>query len=389
MDWLFETASGPDLADLLTTGLAPSREGPEASLDERGTTADGIDDPLASLVPLDPEFPEGPDPRTNPPPVEPPPPFPAEPPGLPFDYSEIVDIAGLISWLEDTFGPSADPGMESYDSLYDYMDGRWVFDIDPELFDGGGWYGPNYPGGYLTDGQNGVRSLGFTSASGTIVPIFREWNEIIENPPGNGESASGFTVIHHTEFLGFQNSCAYQVASIDGPFDWLGRIEAVMGASDLLTAWNSLLTAADPPANTVAISDPRVSPMNGRLTATVTLDGEFLGHVSVSDTGYTLYDRNGAIVSSELPLPQNWNSEQGVVYWEYQAHLERTMGVPFAQGLLQLGSVATGGALSFFAGLGFGFASQLMIGESASNATAYSRLLEAAYELRLRELRSR
>ncbi len=73
------------------------------------------------------------------------------------------------------------------------------------------------------------------------------------------------------------------------------------------------------------------------------------------------------------------------------AHQERTTGVPFANSLVTFASTAAGGLLGlpFWQGLGFGFASDVINGGSAASATAYARLLEAAYELRAHELRNR
>ena len=65
------------------------------------------------------------------------------------------------------------------------------------------------------------------------------------------------------------------------------------------------------------------------------------------------------------------------------------MGIPFAQGIVALATVFTGGMMGFFTSLGFGFASSVVTGGSAANQTACARLLEAAFELRLVELRSR
>lgn len=401
MDWLFETQSGPDLSDTIGSGLARQDQGADSSdsllaalaqqdadQDDRGFGAGNYDTMITTPMDPDPS-----DPPSDPPLDPPTYPEPLTPTGPIFDYSTLLSVPDLIAWLEwlgDT-GPTYTGGGGGYDSLAEYLNGEWRFDVDPELIDTGGFYGDHDEGGYVNFGQFGTTNgiVGLPGPNGTLIPIFREWTEVVETPAGQGENISGFTVIHHTDFLGFQRSNTYEVASLTGIQDWAGRAEGVMNVSDILEAYQQLLAGAQGQPNTVAIGEPFISQANGMLMAAVTLDGKFIGHVQVGDGGYRLFDLNGNVVDSDLPLTQNWNETQGIIYWEQMAHQERTMSIPFAQGLVGLATIVSGGSMSFFTGLGFGLAAGVANGGSAANAIATARLLEAAYELRLIELRAR
>ncbi|MBX9802490.1 MAG: hypothetical protein K2Y04_06950 [Caulobacteraceae bacterium] len=407
MDWSFEVGSGEDLAKTIQDGLNDQAIGSEGSQDLKLELAslfkDKGEDGALSVYDFDqygsggeytdPNGPPG-DPE-NPP--EPPPPPPSvwsdEPTGPLFDYSTLFTLDELVAWMEwlDSGPSSGGDGDDGYDSLEEYMHGAWNFDIDPELIDfGAAGTGFNYNNAYQNAGQFGAVSVFGTQGPGGLIPMFREWSEAIPNTwLENGETINGFTVAYHREFLGFQTSRTWQVASLNeldgGIQDWWARGDLGLDALDLAAAYNTLWEAMQAAPNTTAIGTPYET-MAGDLAAPVVLNGVFIGTVVVTDEGYGLYDRNNNLLSRETFLPHQWGLDAAILN-ESLAHQERVTGIPFANGLVQFATLGLSAGLSFLQGLGFGWASGVLGGQNAHNATAGARLMEAAYELRIWQLR--
>ncbi len=416
MDWEFEVAKGDDLSKLITDGFSPIAD-QQHWLSLSGAGSGDLQIGLETYAPshsgdfasmsygdgydsgggyYDPGYPGdggggggGPDPADPPPPAS----FdPDQPIGPLFDYSTLIDDSVFTSWFEALNG-YADPPVGSwhdYDSLEQYLNGEWLFDLDPELIDLSS-YDRGYGSAYVEyDQYTPIVHFGVPGGSG-LVPIFSEWTEVSDLGIIGDDGLSSFEVTHHTTFMGFQRAQTYQVASLDDPFDFLGRVSGVLDALDLQQAWEDFEEGMNGQPNTQAMGTPSISMANGMLMAPVTLGGVLVGHVMVNDQGMRLYDANGNLLPGRTILPQSWHQLDGVLFEEQMAHQERTMGVPFAQSIVTFAGVAAGGllGLGFWQGLGFGFASDVISGGSAATATAYARLLEAAYELRAFDLRNR
>ena len=418
MDWEFEVAKSDDLYNLIADGLAETTDckdwltratakGPDGQFDltakssfgdvAQSNFGDGWDSGGGPFDPSDPTYPPdtggggGPGEETDP---GPPPPTsfdPDNPVGPLFDYSTLFDVSMFTSWVEaiSGFADYERGSWHDYDSLEQFMNGEWLFDLDPELNDSFS-YNQGFSNPYIEYGQyTPVNHVGIPGGGG-LVPIFSEWTEVRNlGIPGDGNLS--FEIIHHTTFLGLQRAQTYQVASLDDPFGFLGRVTSgALDSLSLVSAWENFAQAMSGAPDTRAMGTPRIG-MNGMLMAPVSLDGHFIGHVSVNDHGMQLFDANGNRIPSPTLLTQDWNQLDGVVYQQRMAHQERTTGVPFATSIVTFASTAAGGLLnmSFWRDLGFGFASDVLSGANAASSTAYARLLEAAFELREYELRNR
>lgn len=398
MDWMFEVQSGDSLADTLARALASdAMTGFSDDIELGAPTYDASDGDFSALVagsyetevtePLDPPYEPPPEPAE--PPMQP---EPTSPSGPTFDYSALVDVPDVSSWLEwiGNQGPHWTYQGGGDDSLAEFLNGDWHYSIDPELLDySGSWNDRFDPGQFNYGAYNNTTSVYGVSGHNGLIPIFREWTETSNGPPMGPDQLPTWTVIHHTEFLGFHGQRSYQLASLDDPRTFLGLIEGAMSVDDIGDAWAAFQESAQGEPNSLAISNPRISPMNGMLMAEVTLAGQFIGHVYVNDHGFRVYDRTGHLLTYTPPLPQHWNTVSGASFMENDFHTERTMSIPFAQGLLAFGATVASAGMSFLAGLGFGIASEIGSGITASNAVAYTRLMEAVYELRQVQLRNR
>lgn len=413
-DWVFEPTEPTALEDLFGDDGAPPQIASTAVTSPAGTEDDILLLGLADL-PDDQQvvafydsgwdsFPMGPGvtPQPDPDPV----PVPVHTGGE-FDYSSIFPTDSWTTWNE-WFGEYSGPGQiwtsDGFDSLAPYMNGEWHFDIDPEMLDRRFWQGvmpPTGGSGNPYANQFGFASLmGIQTPQGMLVPIYRTWSEVIYLPPENPNDpneVAGVELRVHREFLGFKETRQFDLASLgnhplEQAWDYLNRnmnsiwpfVGSLMTVDSIAGAFNDLTKGLTGGPNTPAAVLPPMINMQGRLQAEVRdSDGNFIGHVAVDGQRYILYTANGQAIIGDPPLTQHWNELAGVRYMEQMAHQERTMGLPFAQGILGLATTAAGGPLGHWAKeIGFSAVTEFLVKGTMPSAVAIARLKEAAFELR-------